>query len=110
MVVLKKIKASTLMETLIATILIMVIFVVSSLILNNLFSTSIKNNTRAITAKLNEIEYLYINDNISVPFYDDYENWMIALEEIPNSKMILIKAVNTTTDKRFENEIYKNEN
>lgn len=110
MVVLKKIKASTLMETLIATVLIMVIFVVASMILNNLFSNSIKNNTRAITAKLNEIEYLYINDNINVPFYDDYENWMITMEQIPDSKMIVIKAVNTATDKHIENEICKNEN
>ena len=98
------------METLIATVLIMVIFVVASLILNNLFSNSIKNNTRAIIAKLNEIEYLYINGKIELPFYDDYESWIISVESISNSKMITIKAVNNSTDKRIENEIYKNEN
>ena len=76
MVVLKKLKASTLMETLIATVLIMVIFVVASMILNNLFSNTVKNNTRAITSKLNEVEYLYINDKIVLPYVDDYEDWM----------------------------------
>ena len=110
MVVLKKIKGSTLMETLIATVLIMVIFVVSSMILNNLFSSSIKNNTRAITAKLNAIEYLYINDKMVLPHYDDYERWMISVEQTADSKMIIIKAINSDTNKQIENEINKNEN
>ena len=110
MVVLKKIKASTLMETLIATVLIMVIFVVASLILNNLFSSNIKNNTRAITAKLNEIEYLYINDKMVLPYYDDYENWIISVENGASSKKVMIKAINSNTDRRIENEIDKNEN
>ena len=37
MVVLKKIKASTLMETLVATVLIIVVFMAASMILNNMF-------------------------------------------------------------------------
>ncbi|WP_418639277.1 hypothetical protein [Winogradskyella sp.] len=109
MAVLKKIKASTLMETLIATVLIMVIFTVVSLILNNLFSNSIKKNTRAITAKLNEIEYLYINDKIVLPYYDDYESWMISIEGASDSKMIAIKALNINNDIHINKAIYKNE-
>ena len=108
--VLRKIKGSTLIETLIATVLIMVIFVVASMILNNLFSSSIKNNTRAITAKLNEIEYLCANDKIQLPFYDDYEHWEISVERIFDSKQIRIKADNSETGKQIENEIFKNEN
>lgn len=98
------------METLIATVLIMVVFIVASLILNNLFSNSIKNNTRAITAKLNEANYLYINNKIELPYYDDYENWTISIEQNINSEMVMIKAVNSNTNKRIENEVYKNEN
>lgn len=110
MAILKKIKASTLMETLIATVLIMVIFMVASMILNNLFSNSIKNNTRAITAKLNEIEYFHVNDKIVLPYHDDYENWIIAVEKISNSNRINFKAINDVTNKVIEKEIYKNEN
>ncbi|EDP71903.1 hypothetical protein FBALC1_12417 [Flavobacteriales bacterium ALC-1] len=106
MVILKKIKASTLMETLIATVLIMVIFMVASMILNNLFSNSIKNNTRTITAKLNEIEYLYINDKIVLPYYDDYESWLISFETSSNS-IVNIKATNEKTNKIIEKEISK---
>lgn len=107
MVVLKKIKASTLMETLIATVLIMVVFMVASMILNNLFSNSIRNNKRAITAKLNETEYLYVNDKLDLPYYDDYEGWIISVEA--EAGIINITAKNEKTNKILENQIYNNE-
>lgn len=97
MVVLNKIKGSTLMETLVATILIMVIFMLASMILNNLFSNSIKTNTRAISAKLNELEYRYANEKLIVPYYDDYNNWTISVEAIKFSGLteVVFKANNS---------------
>lgn len=95
------------METLIATVLIMVIFIVSSLILNNLFSNSIKNNTRGITAKINEIEYLYKNGKITLPFYDDYGFWEIKFETSDKSGLVNINATNTQTFKTVNKTIYK---
>jgi hypothetical protein len=95
------------METLIATVLIMVIFVVSSLILNNLFSNSIKNNSRGITAKINEIEYQYKNDKITLPFYDAYNTWEINIEMADNREKVNINAKNTQTNKTVKKTIYK---
>ena len=46
MAVLKKIKASTLMETLIATVLVVVTFLLASMILNNLVSNAIQSDTQ----------------------------------------------------------------
>lgn len=106
MVVLKKIKASTLMETLIATVLIMVIFIVSSLILNNLFSKNIATNNRAIKAKLHEIEYLYYNEKIGLPFYATYNQWKISINSGSNNKLI-VQATNQTVNKTLEKVIYK---
>ncbi|WP_246431419.1 hypothetical protein [Winogradskyella flava] len=99
--------ASTLMETLIATVLVMVIFMVASLILNNMFSNSIKNNRRAITSKINAIEYLYINDKITLPYQDDYEDWMITMEPLKNTSKIGLKATNEVTGKTIEKIFYK---
>ena len=107
MVVLKKIKGSTLMETLIATVLIMVIFVVTSLILNNLFSNSIKNNKRGISAKLNEIEYLYFNHEISAPYYDDYEQWYIRLETLKANDKIILTAEMLDKTRIIEKVLFK---
>ena len=94
------------METLIATVLIMVIFIVASLILNNLFTNSIKYQSRSITAKLNEIEYLYTNDKLQLPYYDDYEGWTIKLLTTTKDKVHL-EASNTNTNKEIEKWIYK---
>ena len=101
MVVLKKVKASTLMETLVATVLIVIIFMVSSLILNNIFSNSIKNNTRAIEAQLNELEYLYHNDQLKVPYYTDFKEWSISIDTYKENNNIIteFEAFNKTTTK-----------
>ncbi|WP_422106020.1 type IV pilus modification PilV family protein [Winogradskyella sp.] len=106
MVILKRVKGATLMETLIATVLIMVIFVVASLILNNLFSNRIKHNTRSITAKLNEIEYLYINDKLSLPYHDDYDGWAIDVVQSKNQEEVNLRATKKHPSKTIEKLIY----
>jgi hypothetical protein len=72
MVILKKIKASTLMETLVATVLIIIVFIIASMILNNLFFNTIKNNTTQIDAHLNELQYLYINEKLFMDCFNRY--------------------------------------
>nr|WP_321232944.1 hypothetical protein [uncultured Psychroserpens sp.] len=86
MVVLKKVRGSTLMETLISSVLIVVIFMVASLIMNNMFSNSIRNDTRAITAHLNELEYLSISDKLKVPYMDEYDGWDISIKKGKNGR------------------------
>ena len=97
------------METLVATILILVIFMVSSLVLNNLFSNTIKNNARQITAHLNELEYLYYNEKLTIPHHDDFENWTISVttEKDKTQEVILFSAFNNTTNKLVELTTYK---
>jgi hypothetical protein len=112
MVVLKKIKASTLMETLVATVLIVVVFMISSMILNNLFSNSIKNNTRAIDAHLNELEYLYANEKIIIlPYHSDFKDWniSIALLKEKGKNMIVFDAINRNANKTIKRKILENQ-
>ena len=79
MVVLKKIKASTLMETLVATVLIVIIFMLSSMVLNNIFSNTVKNSHNAIDAHLNELQYLQRNEKLELPYDEDFEKWQISI-------------------------------
>lgn len=104
MALLKKIKASTLMETLVATVLIVVVFMIASMILNNLFSNSIKNNTRNINAHLNELQYLYKNDKITLPYHDDYKTWEVTIksQKTKEQDIIQFEATNTKTDKTIK--------
>ena len=89
------------METLVATVLIIIIFIISSMILNNLFSGSIKNNTQAIDTYLKELQYLQIHDKIDLPFREDYNQWEVSMEKYDNneSQLIEIEAINKQTNK-----------
>jgi Tfp pilus assembly protein PilV len=101
MVILKKLKASTLMETLVATVLIVVIFMIASMILNNLFSNTMKNNTRGINMYLNELQYLYVNEKIAIPYYDDFNDWEIEITTYQENALTIIEfeAINKDTQK-----------
>ena len=109
MVILKKIKASTLMETLIATVLIIVVFMVASMVLNNLFYNSIKNNTTDVDAYLNELQYLYHNDKLILPFSEDYEDWNISVSfyKTDQTTIVEFEAINTNTNTTLSKQIHE---
>lgn len=101
MVVLKKIKGSTLMETLVATVLIVVVFMLASMILNNLFSSSIKGDTRDVEAVLNELEYRYINNKVQVPYKADFNKWHISIDSYGDGSKTVVefRAIQAGTTK-----------
>jgi len=104
--VLKKLKASTLIETLVATVLIIVVFMISSLTLNNILSGSIRKETGKINAYLNELHYNYLHKQIEIPYYDSFENWKISIDQIKEDDRILfIDALHTKTNKKLERQI-----
>ncbi|NRB61412.1 MAG: hypothetical protein HRU50_15945 [Winogradskyella sp.] len=95
-----RLKGSTLMETLVATILIMVVFVVASLVLNNLFSSSINSNISVITNHLNELEYLQSHNQIRLPYSDTFDNWdiMVSNQKEGGNNIIVFEATNKATN------------
>lgn len=101
MVVLKKIKSSTLMETLVATVLIIIVFVITSMILNNIFSSSIKSNTKEIDTYLKELEYLYQHNKIDIPYKEELNNWEVSIDAyLEGGKSIVeFEANNRQTNK-----------
>lgn len=107
MAVLKKIKASTLMETLIASVLIVIVFMIASMILNNLFYNSIKNDSRAIDARLNELQYLCEHQKIVPPYRDSMKFWDIDITVVNenNRAYVFLTAFNTSTHKTIERKI-----
>ena len=77
---LKKIKSSTLVETIVATVLILIIFVISSLILNTIFRNNLSANRDAIEARLNILEYQLNNDMLVLPYRETFKEWDISME------------------------------
>lgn len=107
MVVLKKIKASTLMETMIATVLIVIIFMVASLTLNNLFKNSLKFNTSEAQFRLDKLEYQFQHNVLELPYYEDYNGWEFnAFVEIQNElPLIILKAEQKETKRTLKRQI-----
>lgn len=109
MVVLRKLKASTLMETLVATVLIVVVFMVASMILNNLFLNTMRNNTTEIDAHMHELEYLYVNQKFTLPHQEEFGVWKISVTSYKEGEttMIEFEAKNSDTNKTISKEVHE---
>lgn len=82
--VLKKIRGATLIETLTASVLIVLVFMMASLTLNTIFTGTIKRDTSGIQARIQELYYLELHDKITLPYQEDYKNWEISIAEHEN--------------------------
>lgn len=112
MVILKKLKSSTLMETLVATVLIIIVFVVTSMILNSIFFNAFKSNTNTIENHLKEVEYLINNDKIQQ--YNtsySFQDWEITTrnKDSLGINYIILSAKNSKTEKVVQRTLIKND-
>jgi len=92
MVVLKKIQAATLVETLVASVIIIVVFMIASLSLNNVFKTTIKENDSALKSRIKELHYLTLNHQITIPFYEETELWKIRIEKQQGATLLFSES------------------
>lgn len=81
MVILKKIRSATLVETMVASVIIVIVFVVASLSVNNIFKGVINSDDSALRNRINELTYFIQNKKIKVPFYEETAPWDIAIEK-----------------------------
>lgn len=104
MVVLKRIKASTLIETMVATVLIVLIFMMASLLLNSIFSNSIQANHQQPITQLQKLEYHYKNGNITTPYVQELDQWNIELvtEEKGTSIFLRLEATHKKTNTQIK--------
>ena len=79
MVILKRLRAATLIETLTASVLIVVVFMVASMILNTIFSGTVKRDNSGIKARIAELKYLTSHDKIKIPYAEDFGIWEIEI-------------------------------
>lgn len=97
----RKLKASTLMETLVATSIIMVVFVVASLILNNTFKNVVYNDTFGVQNRMEELQYLYNNKQIQIPYEEEYKEYTITIEKESRAQIsyLVIEGTHKKTTK-----------
>lgn len=94
MVVLKKIKAATLVETLLASAIILIVFFIGSLTLNNVFLSSVKKDTTLLDNRVKELQYGLKHKMVTIPFYEETDSWDISIntEEAVYKMHVLHKA------------------
>ena len=82
------------METLIATVLIVITFLLASMILNNLVSNAVTSNTMAIDTHLMELKYLQQHQQLEMPYNERFQNWSISVERLVeyNEPLIVFEA------------------
>jgi len=104
MVILKKIKGSSLIETMVATVLIVLIFMISSMVLNSLLAQSAKANTQLLVERMIALEYQYKNNPFPLPYENTNEDWKayVYKENIEGISMIKI----TITDLKTQKSVY----
>jgi Tfp pilus assembly protein PilV len=102
MAILKKIKGATLMETLVATVLIVIIFMVASLIMNSLMAAQSKGDVQAITEYIKSLEYNYLNSELRAPYAETWENWEITMvkDKKQGVEIIEVKAIQELSNKQ----------
>ncbi len=82
MVVLIKIKAATLVETLVASAIIVIIFLIASLSINNVFKNTTANNDFELNNRIKEITYHTKNRKLNIPYFEETQRWIISIESM----------------------------
>ncbi len=98
----KRLKASTLVETLVATVLIVTIFSIASLALNTIFKSVIeKRSDQTVHTRLYELKYLYVHDKVGLKHQEPFNNWVISISKKTTDyqSIIRIEAIEKTTQK-----------
>lgn len=89
------------METLVASVLIVVIFMIAGMTLNTIFYSTTKNDMKSIKAYLYELQYLQKNKKLELPFQDTFGEWEIYVNSFEDGGINIIEfeAINSATNK-----------
>lgn len=87
------------METLVATVLIVIVFMVASMVLNSLFAGSVVRNDDEVKQELMKLQYLYDHNKLEVPYYDELGSWSLEVkrESWQSVGQLIFSAVHSET-------------
>lgn len=101
MAILKKIKASSLNEVLVASVIIILVFGITMAVLSNLMKNFIINDTHKEELMLQELIYNYRNNNLALPYLSQDENWSIAVhQEKENQTQWIVFTITSEKNKK----------
>lgn len=95
----KKIRCASLVETLTATVIIVVVFIIASSGLNNLFINNLNRDDFKLENRLSELKYFLNKDQLTLPYYEEESYWIIQIERIEDYNSLTVKNKNSREDK-----------
>lgn len=105
---LKKVRGSTLVEVLVASIVIIIIFAIASMSLNNIFKSTIKSNTIQIENELNRLQYFHHHQKIGVNYSADFGDWeiLVARQQENSSVTTVLQATNAKIQQKITRRLH----
>ncbi|MBL4604157.1 MAG: hypothetical protein JKY02_00380 [Flavobacteriaceae bacterium] len=82
-----QVKGSSLIETLIATIIIMIVFGIAMMSITNILENTVKNSTSVIDTELNKLSYQYRHNLIKVPDVMELGLWKIEVKKAKEGEL-----------------------
>ncbi len=90
-------------EVLVASVLILIVFAIASMSLSNIFKSTLKSNTHTIDTHLNKLQYQYQYGKIVAKYQEGFQDWNITITQqtINTINYSIIEAIqkNPTTNK-----------
>lgn len=78
------------METLLASAIILIVFFVGSLTLNNVFLGGVKKDSTQLENRLKELRYAVKHNQMPIPFYEETDRWDISIEQNTDASVIYV--------------------
>jgi hypothetical protein len=106
-----RLRSATIVETLVASVIIVVVFSMASLILNNTFKSKILSNSADIENYSNKLFYLVQHNRIDTPYSENFSGWELKLTKDTDKLTIEAeKRINNDRTKTFQKSIIFNSN
>ena len=108
---LRKVKGSSLVETLIATVVIMIVFGIAMVTISNVLENTVKSSTSKIDSELNKLVYLYEHNELTVPDVKEFNQWNIRIkkEKEGTLRYVVFRAEDQKSKKIRTKRILENE-
>ena len=85
-----KVSASSLVETIVATVIIMIVFGIAMSSILGVLKQTTENSTHKIDSKLEKLSYLYQNNELKVPNTIEIPQWTIQIKQQQEGKLTFV--------------------
>ncbi|PKD18028.1 hypothetical protein APR41_18110 [Salegentibacter salinarum] len=99
MALLKRLKGASLMETLTASVIVVIVFMIANLSFSNIFLSTIKSNSFELENRKQELKYLIRNGKLELPYFGEGAYWNESIQQSAQGKYVILEIINDRNNK-----------